>query len=137
MSALQSGLTTPPEFPTEAFLRAAIRSHFEKAGYQEIAAGQADFACEHSATHEKWILEVIGLTSSVKTDFYTGLGEIVCRMDGSYSKFGLAIPLTSQFLAASRDIHPNTRRALHLHLLFVDASGTVTALKPGQPIPIS
>src|SRR5689334_5045481 len=99
MPAIQPESKGQTEFPNEAFVGAAIRNHFEEAGYQQVDAEDAGFAWLHPETHEKWVIEIKGMTASVRTDFNIGLGQVLCRMDGSACKYGLALPMTPQVIA--------------------------------------
>jgi hypothetical protein len=113
------------EFPHECFVQNAVETHFKTLGFQHIAAGYADFACEHPKAGVSWVIEAKGLTSAVGLDFRTGLGQLLQRMTIRDVHYGIAIPEIPQFLAQCRRVPQWVRESLNLHWVIVRDSGEV------------
>lgn len=117
-------------FPHEGFVQQALEQYFASLGFAAYVEGDADFACTHSDTGERWLIEAKGVTSSIGVDFNTGLGQILKRMTNESTNYGIAVPDTPQFVYQCRLIHSWVRKALHLHWLLIAADGSVRQINP-------
>ncbi len=117
------GYRNPPEFPYEAFVQAVLERHFVQLGYRILSFGHADLVCGRAG--ERWIVEAKGQTSDIGLDFRTGLGQIVITMKDETCNYAIAVPDISAFRRQADKVTAHVRRALNLHVIFVDQNGRV------------
>jgi len=125
----------PEVFPSEAFVQAAIEDHFEE--YVCGVRAHVDFVCTHAdpAINECWVIEVKGQTQNTGLDVRSGLGQILMAMQPDGAHYALALPATPAVYALCSRVAPHIRQALQLFWLFVDSTGAVTVVAPGEPLP--
>jgi hypothetical protein len=117
------GYRKPSEYPYEAFVQTALEEHFSRSGYRISRSNSADLICERPG--ERWIIEAKGATSAVGLDFRTGLGQIVVAMQDGASTYAIAIPDIPAFRRQAEKVTVQVRRALNLHVIYVDEAGRV------------
>lgn len=118
------------DFPNEGFVQQAVEKHFHRLGFAEVPEGDADLACRHPETGERWVIEAKGETTAVGLDFRTGLGQLLQHMEDRCAKHALAVPDTPKFRRQIDKVPGWARKALGIHWLVVGERGNVTVVPP-------
>lgn len=111
----------PDEFPYEPFVERSIKEHFEHLGFVDDHQGTADFcdvAVQHPETGESWKVECKGKTAAIGTDFDTGLGQLLRRMQLGAIRWGIGLPRIDSYVRKANKIHPDVCKRLGLHWLW-------------------
>ncbi len=120
----------------ESFVVEALKAHFGRAGFEvwpKERAGYVDLICEHLSDGLRWVIEAKGKTKNIgdiRTDFCTGLGQILTRMDNERALYALAVPDIPAFINQCRNVPGRVRRALGLHWIVVDEYGVLVFFDP-------
>src|SRR5207253_7234314 len=118
------------EFPSEAFVQAAIEQHFQQLGFTIDNRGHVDLLCHHPTTTERWHIEAKGETSAPGLDFRTCLGQLVQRMRDRGIHHAIALPDIPQYTSQIGAMSAWVIEALQLHWLLVARDGSVKMVPP-------
>lgn len=122
------------DYPRAGFVQKAVERHFKDEGCHIIDGGYSDLVCTCAETGGKWVVEALGETTSTGSDFRTGLGQLLQRMDEPRVNYAVAVPQTHRFIKQCEQIADWVRAALNLYLIFVDARGRVTVTGPREDL---
>ncbi|NLX83217.1 MAG: hypothetical protein GXZ04_05310 [Clostridiales bacterium] len=117
-------------FPYEGFVQTRLEQYFTSEGYTLISGSHADLVCEHAQTKDRWVIEAKGKTTSIGLDFRTGLGQLLQRMDQEEVNYAVAVPDISAFVKQVNQLPPWVRKALNLHIIYVNEEGNIKIIPP-------
>jgi hypothetical protein len=118
------------EFPSEAFVQAAIERHFRDSGFEIDVDGTVDLACRHPVTGECWQIEAKGRTSSPGLDFQTCLGQLLVRMSTPDMHYAVALPELPEYRAQIAKVNSWVIDRLNLSWLLISSDGSIHVSKP-------
>jgi hypothetical protein len=91
--------------------------------------GKIDIRAHRQRDGRQWFIEAKGNTKSIRTDFLTGLGQILVHLGENptnpATNFGFAVPDTEQWDRLVQQVPSWLRKKLRIKFLLVSNSGTV------------
>ena len=118
------------EFPSEAYVQAAIEEHFRRLGFITDNSGHIDLLCSHPTSGERWHIEAKGETSEPGLDFRTCLGQLIQRMRDSGTNYGIALPNIPRYTSQIEAMSAWVVEALRIHWLLVARDKSVRIVPP-------
>lgn len=135
----------PNVFPNELFVQSKVSQYFQNEGFDVIKGGiRAEDINRRNISHrllgtdilamkddEEWRIECKGDTEKdFGTDFDTGLGQILRRMDCEDPNYALAMPDTERCQKKADELSSLVRKKLKLQWIWVGRNGAVKFDEP-------
>lgn len=118
----------------ELFVQAAIEKYFIAKGYECKHEKRGIDLIAKKSDEDTWIIEAKGETSNPRVDFCTCIGQLLCNIDESNNKYGIAVPRTYQYCNQVKHLSSYVRKQLNLYILYINEDGDVEIIAPSETL---